>query len=96
MRHSPSSGSFGSPGWSLVVAMVALGSMSMICLPLYGSELDSEPASDLEAFTLATNNFFEQQSTVLCQGLLWNSHHFPVSFFVFLVSFFACRLDWLS
>jgi hypothetical protein len=39
-RLSPSSGSSGSPGWSLVVAMVALVSASMIHLPLssYGSE----------------------------------------------------------
>jgi uncharacterized membrane protein len=33
-RHSPSSSSSGSPGWSLVVATVALGFMSMIYLPL--------------------------------------------------------------
>jgi hypothetical protein len=55
-RHSPSSGSSGSPGWSLVVATVALGSASMICLPLSGSGSESEPASDSEAFTSATND----------------------------------------
>jgi hypothetical protein len=94
-RRSPSSGSSGSPGWSLVVAMVALGSASMIRLPLYVLN-QSQNTSDSEAFTSATNDCFEQQSTVLCQGLLWKSHHFLVSFFVFLVSFFACGLDWLS
>jgi hypothetical protein len=45
-RHSPYSSSSVSPGWSLVVAMVALGSTSMICLPLSGSDSDSEPASN--------------------------------------------------
>jgi hypothetical protein len=95
-RHSPSSSSSGSPGWSLVVEMVALGYESIICLPLSGSRSKSEPASDLEAFTLATSDCFERQSAVLCQGLLWKSHHFPVSFFVFPVSFFACGLDWSS
>jgi hypothetical protein len=95
-RHSPSSGSSGSPGWSLVVETVALGSTSMICLPLSGFGSESESTSDSEAFTSATNDCFERQSVVLCQGLLWKSHHFPVSFFVFPVSFFACNLDWLS
>jgi hypothetical protein len=40
-RHSPSSGSSSSPGWSLVVATVALGSTSMIYLPLSGSGSES-------------------------------------------------------
>jgi hypothetical protein len=75
--------------------MVALGSMSMISLPLFGFESESEPTSDSEAFTLATNNYFEQQSTVLCQGILWKSHHFLVYFFVFIVSFFSC-MAWTS
>jgi hypothetical protein len=95
-RHSPSSGSSSSPGWSLVVATLALGSVSMIHLPLSGSSSESEYASNSEAFTSATSNYFERQSTMLCQGLLWKSHRFPVSFFVFPVSFFAWRLDWLS
>jgi hypothetical protein len=94
--RSPSSGSSGSPGWNLVVAMVALGSTSMIHLLLSGSGSEFELASDSEAFTLATSDRFERQSTVLCQGILWKSHHFPVSFFVFLVSLFSCGLDWLS
>jgi hypothetical protein len=53
-RHSS-----GSPGWSLVVATVAVGSMSMICLPLSGSDSKTEPTSDSEAFTLATSDCFE-------------------------------------
>jgi hypothetical protein len=52
--------SSGSPGWSLVVEMVALGSASMICIPLYGSDSESEPTSDSEAFTSATSDCFEQ------------------------------------
>jgi hypothetical protein len=40
-RRSPSSGSSGSPGWSLVVATVALCSTLMIHLPLFGSGLES-------------------------------------------------------
>jgi hypothetical protein len=95
-RRSPSSGSSGSPGWSLVVATVALGSASMIRLALSSSGSESEPASDSEAFNSATSDCFERQSAVLCQGLLWKSHHFPVSLFVFPVSFFAYGLDWLS
>jgi hypothetical protein len=73
-RHSPSSGSSGSPGWSLVVAMVALGSASMICIPLSGFVSESESASDSEAFTLATNDCFDWQSAMLCQGLFVNSN----------------------
>jgi hypothetical protein len=74
-------------------SIVALGSMSMIRLPLSSSDSTSEPAFDSEAFTSVTSICFKQQSLVLCQGLLWKSHHFPVSFFVFLMSLFACGLD---
>jgi hypothetical protein len=56
-RRSPSSGSSGSPGWSLVVVTVALGSALMICLPLSGSDSKSEPASDSQAFTSATSDW---------------------------------------
>jgi hypothetical protein len=73
--------------------MVALGSASMIHCPIFGSHSESDPASDLEAFTSATNDCFERHSTVLCQGLLWNSDHFPMSFFVFPLSLFICGLD---
>jgi hypothetical protein len=65
-------------------------------LPLSGFNSESKPASDSKAFTSATNDCFERKSTVLCQGILWKLHHFPVSFFVFLVSFFACGLEWFS
>jgi hypothetical protein len=95
-RCSPSSSSFGSPIWSLVVATVALGSASMIHLPLSGSNSESEPTSDSDTLSSETNDFFEKKLAVLFQGLLWKSHHFSVPFFVFLVSFFACGLDWLS
>jgi hypothetical protein len=51
-RHSPSFGSSGSPGWSLEVKMVALGSASMIRLPLSSSGLESEPASVIQRLSL--------------------------------------------
>jgi hypothetical protein len=91
--HSPSSCSSGSLGLTLVVEMVALGSASMICLPFYGSDSNSKPASDSKAFTSATNNFFEMHLAVLFQGLLWNSHHFLMSLFIFPLSFFVYSLD---
>jgi hypothetical protein len=58
----------------------------MICLPISGSESESEPTSDSEDFTLATSDCFERESVVLFQGLLWKSHHFLVSLFVFSMS----------
>jgi hypothetical protein len=95
-RCSPSSVFSGSSGWTLVVKMVALGSASMICLRLSGFDLELEFTSDSEAFTSSTSDFLEGQLVVLCQGILWKSHNFSVSFFVFSVSFFAYGLDWLS
>jgi len=95
-RCSPSFGSSCSLGYSLVVEKVALGCASMIHLPLSGSDSKLEPASDSEAFTSATSDCFKWQSTWLCQGLLWKSHRFSVSLFVFPVSFFACGLKWFS
>jgi hypothetical protein len=95
-RHLPSSSSSNSPSWTLVVVMVELGYASMICLPLFGYESESEPSFDSKAFTSTTSDYFEWQSVVLCQGLLWKSHHFLVYFFVFSMSFFACILDWFS
>jgi hypothetical protein len=78
----------GSPGWSLVVETVALGSASIICLPLSSSHLDSEPEYDSKAFTSATSNCFERQSVVLCQGLLWKS---PLpGIFLFLSGVLLC------
>jgi len=95
-RHSPSSSSSSSSRWSLMVAMVALGSASMICHPLSSSDSESKPTSDSKSFTSATSDCFEQKSTMLCHGILWKSHHLPISFFVFSVSLFACDLNWLS
>jgi hypothetical protein len=94
-RRYPSFGSSSSLGWSLVVAMVELGSVSMIHLPHSSSNSESDSTYDLEDFTSATNDCFERQSTVLYQGLLWKSHHFSVSFLVLPVSF-SYGLDWLS
>ena len=68
----------------------------MIYFLLYGSNSDSEPTSDSEAFTSATSDYFERQSIVLCQGILWKSHHFLVYFFIFSLSFFVFVLEWLS
>ena len=100
-RRSPSSGSSRSSSWICVVATVTLSSASMICFPLLltatlGSESESELGSDFEALILANSDCFERHSSVLCHGLLWNSHHFLVSFFVFLFPFFTGDLDGLS
>ena len=99
-RCSPSSRSSSSILWILLVATVALGSTSMIyfpfSIPLSGFDLDFEPTFDSEAFSSATNDCLAQHSLVLWVELLWNSHHFPMSFFVFVVSFFACGFDGLS
>jgi len=100
-RCSPSSGSSRSYGWICVVATMTLGSASIILFPLsltmtLGSESESESGSDSEALILATNDCFERHLWVLYHGILWNLHHFPVYFFVFLLPFFACDLDGLS
>ena len=60
-----------------------------IHLPVSTFDSNSKTASDWEEFTSATSDFIEQHSTVLCQGTLWKSNHFSVSFFVFLMSPFA-------
>jgi len=99
-RYSPSFGSASSLFWILVVATVALGSTSMIYFPLsfhlLGSDLESKHVSDLEVFSSATLDSLAQHSLVLWVGLLWNSHHFPMSFFIFMVFFFSCSFDDLS
>ena len=96
-RCSSSYGSSGSSFWIFTVAIVALGSASIICFPLSfpfsGSDSDSEHASDSEALISATSDCLAQQSLVLWVELLWNSHHFPVSFFGLTVLFFACGFD---
>jgi hypothetical protein len=64
-------------------------------LPLF-SKSDFESGLDSFSLISTTNDCFEPHSSVLCQGILWKSHHFPVSFLVFLLPFFSCRLDWFS
>jgi len=99
-RHSPSSGSLGLILWILVVAIAALGSRSIIYFPLWfpllGSYSDSEYAYESRAFSLATSHCLAWYSLMLWVELLWNSHHFHVSFFVFVVLFFSCGLNGLS
>jgi hypothetical protein len=102
-RHSASSGSSGSSFWIFVVVTMALGSTSIIyfplSFPLSGSDSELEHASDSEAFNSATSECLARHSLVLSVELLWNSHHFPVSFFGFVVFFFACgfgRLSWAT
>ena len=103
-RRSASSGSSGSSFWIFMVATMVLGSASIICFPLSfplsGSDSESEHASNSEAFNSATSDCLARHSLVLWVELLWNSHHFPVSFFGFVVLFFACgfvgRLSWAT
>ena len=94
-----SSGSSGSSLWIFMVEMVALGSASIICFPLSFplsvSNSESEHASDLEAFNSTTSDCLARHSLVLSVELLWNSHHFPLSFFGFMVLLFACRFGGL-
>jgi hypothetical protein len=59
-------------------------------------ESNYESGFDILSLIFATNDYFEQHSSVLCQWILWKSHHFPVSFFIFLLPFFSCGLDWFS
>ena len=95
-RRSSSSGSTDSSHWIVLFTTVAVGSTSMMCLfsIFYGWDSQSEFAS--MALTSTTNDYFDWHSSVLFQGILWKSHHFPVSFFIFYLPFFSCVLDWLS
>ena len=99
-RCSSSSGYSGSYFWIFVVAMVVLGFASIIwfpfSFPLLGSDLESQHASDLEAFISASSDRLAQNSLVFWVELLWNTHHFPLSFFGFVVLFFACGFDRFS
>jgi hypothetical protein len=67
-RRSPSSGSSSSPGWSLVVATVALGYASIIYLTLSSSNSDSEPTSNSEDFTLDSSDCFEHSQQCYAKG----------------------------
>lgn len=95
-RNSPSFGTSGSFFSILVVATVALSSVSMIwfhfSFPFLGSDSESEHAFDSKAFSSATSVYLIWHSLVLWVELLWNSHHLPVSF-VFKVFFFACSFS---
>ena len=99
-RCAPSSRSLGSFFSILVVAIVVLCFVSMICFRLsfllLGSDSESKYASDSKAFNSATNDCLAWHSMVLWVGLLWNSHHFPMSFFDFVVVLFSCRFNELS
>ena len=86
-RCSPSSRSVGSSSWIVAVATITC------LLPLF-SEWDYESGFGSLSLISATNECFEWHSLVLCQGILWKSHHFPVSFFVFPWPFFSFGLDW--
>jgi hypothetical protein len=68
----------------------------MICLFSIFSGSILNQGSALVSLTSTTNDCFERHSSVLCQGILWKSHHFPVSFFIFPLPFLSCVLDWLS
>jgi hypothetical protein len=68
----------------------------MICLLPVFSESNYESRFGSLSLISTTNDCFERHSSVLCQGILWNLHHFPVSFFVFPRPFFSCVLDWFS
>jgi hypothetical protein len=94
--YSPSSRSSGSSGWIVMVATVEVGSTSIICLLLLLYESDSMSRLRSVSLSSTTNECFEQHSLVLCQGILWKSHHFPVSFFIFQLPFFSDVLDWWS
>jgi hypothetical protein len=95
-RCSPSSGSYGSSGWIVAVVTIEVGSTSIICLLLLLSKSKSESWLGYVSLISATNDHFEQHSSVLCQRILWKSHHFPMSFFVFPLPLFSCGLNWLS
>jgi uncharacterized membrane protein len=58
-RRSPSSGSSGSSGWIVVVATIAVGYASMICLLLLLYESKSESWLGSVSLSLATNDCFE-------------------------------------
>jgi hypothetical protein len=85
--------------WFLWLNCCGRDSSSRVCVNdlLFSifSGSDSKSRFSSLSLTSTTNDCFEQHSSVLCQGLLWKLHHFPVSFFVFPLPFFSCVLDWL-
>jgi len=95
-RCSPLYGSLGSLFLTLVVEIVALGFASMIYFPFSIFGLDLEYSFDSKAFISATSDYFVWHSSMLWEGLLWNSHHFHASFFIFLLLLIYCGFDGLS
>jgi len=99
-RCSSSSESLGSFFLNFALEIVALGSTSIIYFPfsflLLGSDSGSEHACNSKAFNSATTNYLVQHSVMFCVALLWNSHHFHVSFLDFMMVFFSCSFDGLS
>jgi hypothetical protein len=49
---------------------------SMICILSIFFESDSKSRFVSLSLISATNDYFERYSLVLCQGILWKSHHF--------------------
>jgi hypothetical protein len=95
-RHSHYSGFSGSSCWNFVVVMVTLGSTSMIVFPFSSSESNSDSTFDPEAFVSTNHHCLECHSSIVFQGILWNLHHFLVSFFNFPLPLFIDGLDWFS
>lgn len=76
--------------------MVALGSASIICFPLLGSISESDHESDFETINSTTSNCVVRHLFGLWVGLFWNSHHFSVSLFIFVVKLFSYGFDGFS
>jgi len=95
-RCSPSLGYIGSSSWIVPFATIEVGCVLMIYLFSIFFWSDSESGFDSLSLTSSTNDFFEWHSLVLCQWILWKSHHFLVSFFFFPLPFFSYVLEWFS
>jgi hypothetical protein len=92
-RHSPSLYLSSYYGWIVVVTMVAMSYASMIYFLLLFFESNSKSRFISFSLSSPTNDYFERHSSVLCQGIFWKSHHFPMFFCVFSLPFFSCFLD---
>jgi len=102
-RCSSSSGSSSSSFYIFMVTTMVLGSASItyfpLSFPLLGSDSELEHAYDSKAFISATSYCLAQHLLMLWVELLWNSYHFPMSFFRFWVLFFTCgfgKLSWAA
>lgn len=80
--------------------MVALGSAWMIyfpfLIPLLGSNSELEHAPNSKSFSATTSDYLAWHSFMLWVGPLWNSHHFFVSLFSFVMPFFDYVFEGLS